>query len=126
MSHEVLRYNRNLRLLESAARTESSVSDDQDNWNMRGIIVVLDVTDAGSGEVTLTIEGKDQVSGKYYTILTGAAVSTDVTTVYRVYPGLTPVENLTVSDILPRTFRVSVAHTDANPITYSVGACLVW
>ena len=33
------------------------------------------------------IQGKDAASGKYYTLLVGAAVTTISTNVYTVYPG---------------------------------------
>jgi hypothetical protein len=84
------------------------------------------MTIVGTGSVTLSVEGKDQVSGKYYTILTGAAVTTNSTNVYRVYPGLTAAANATVSDILPETFRITVTHNNANAATYTVGASLGW
>lgn len=123
-----IRSNRDLRVLESSSRTTTAqgTSADLRNENMRGVHVVLDVTVPGTGSVTLTIEGKDAVSGEYYTILAGAAVTTDSTNVYKVYPGLTAVLNATASDIIPHQWRVKVTHNNANAITYSVGASLVW
>lgn len=123
-----IRSNRDLRVLESASRTTTTqgTSVDLRNENMRGVHVILDVTTPGTGSVTLSIEGKDAVSGEYYTLLTGAAVTTDSTNVYKVYPGLTASANAVVSDIVPHQWRVKVTHNNANAITYSVGACLVW
>lgn len=115
----------NIVVLASAARTTTQTQTDQTNYNHRGIIVVLDMTVVGTGSVTLEIDAKDPVSGKYYAVLTGAAVVTNVTNVYRVYPGLTAVANATVSDVLPRTWRVKVTANNANSATYSVGAMLV-
>lgn len=127
-SYNFIRSNRNLRILESESRTTTAqgTSGDLENPNMRGVHVVLDVTDAGTGSVTLSIEGKDQVSGKYYTLLTGAAVNSNSTNLYKVYPGLTAAANAVVSDIVPETWRVKVTHGNSNAITYSVGASLVW
>jgi len=114
-----------LTLLASAARTVTVASDDQTNNDNRGVHVVLDVTNAGTGNVTLTIQGKDELSGKYYTLLAGAAVSTNSTNVYKVFPGSTVTANVSANDILPRVWRVSVTHNNSNSITYSVGASVV-
>ena len=110
-------------LLASAARTTTQTVADQANSSGRGIRVVLDMTNVAAGpSVTLTIEAKDNASGKYSTLLAGAAVTTVSTNVYVVYPGLTPVANKVVSDVLPRTWRVTVTANNANSGTYSVGA----
>lgn len=114
-----------LTVIASAAFTTTQTQADQTNQYARGIQVVLDMTVVGTGSVTVSIEGKDVISGKYYALLTGAAVITNVTNVYRIYPGLTPVANATVSDVLPRTWRVKVTANNANSATYSVGACLL-
>lgn len=115
----------NIVVLPSAARTTTQTSADMTNYNHRGIIVVLDVTVPGTGSITLEIDAKDPVSGKYYAVLAGAAVTTTITNVYRVYPGLTAVANATASDVLPRTWRVKVTANNANSVTYSVGAMLI-
>lgn len=115
----------NIVAVASAAYTTTQTQADQTNYNHRGVVVVLNVTNAGTGSVTLEIDGKDPVSGAYYALLTSAAVTTNSTNVYRVYPGLTAVANATVSDVLPRTWRVKVTAGNANPITYSVGCMLI-
>ncbi len=113
-------------VLSSLVRGATNSSADQINYNARGLHVVFDITAVpGVQTVTLSIEGKDPVSGKYYTLLTGAAEVGVATRIYRLYPGLTAVANTTVSDILPRTWRVTVAHSGAGNFTYSVGASLV-
>lgn len=83
------------------------------------------MTTVGTGSVTLDIQGKDPVSGKYYSILTGAAVTTNSTNVYKIHPGLTAAANAVANDMLPRTYRVVVTANNANSATYSVGAMLV-
>jgi hypothetical protein len=105
--------------------TTTQTGADQTNYNSRGLHVVLDMTAVGTGSVTLEIDGKDPVSGKYYAILTGAAVITNSTNVYKVYPGITAAANISVSDILPRTWRIKVTANNANATTYTVGAMLV-
>jgi len=119
------RGNTDVSVLASAARTTTQTSADQVNYNARGIQLVLDMTSVGTGSVTVSINGKDAVSGKYYPILTGAAVTTNSTNVYRVYPGLTAAANATVSDFLPRTFQVVVTANNGNSATYSVGYSLI-
>lgn len=110
----------------ASGATTTQTGADQTNYNGRGAVVVLDMTTVGTGSVTLSVQGKDVASGKYYTILTGAAVVTNSTNVYRIYPGLTAVANTTVSDILPRTWRVVVTANNANATTYTVGASVIY
>ena len=109
----------------ASGATTTQTGADQTNYNGRGVIVVLDMTTVGTGSVTLSIQGKEPTSGKYYTILTGAAVTTNSTNVYRVYPGLTAAANATVNDILPRTWRVVVTANNANATTYTVNAIVM-
>lgn len=124
-TYERNRSNMQSTLLASAARTVTTSSADQTNNNAKGLHVVLDVTSAGTGDITLTIEGKDTLSGKYYTLLAGTNVTTNSTNVYKVYPGLPATANVSANDIVPRTYRVTVTANNANTITYSVASLLV-
>jgi hypothetical protein len=90
-----------------------------------GIQVILDMTTPGTGSVTLTIQGKDQTSGKYYTLLAGAAVTTQTTNVYTVYPSAPNTANVTAPQCLPAVWRILVTANNSNPATYSVGYCLL-
>lgn len=119
------RGNTNVTLLASASRTTTQTGADTTNYNHRGIHAVLDMTTVGTGSVTLTIEAKDEVSGKYYTLLAGAAVTANSTNVYKVYPGLTAAANAVANDVLPRTFRITVTANNANAAVYSVGYSLI-
>ena len=109
----------------SASQTATQTSPDMDNANARGVIVVLDVTAAGTASLTLEIDGKDPAGGAYFALLTGAAVSTDSTNVYTVFPGATVTSNVSANACLPKTWRVVVTAADSNPATYSVGAILL-
>lgn len=91
------------------------------NLNARGITVVLDMTVVGTGSVTLTIQGKDVASGKYYTLLAGAAVITNSTNRYTVFPGAPVAANVSANDALPYVYRILVTANNANPTTYTVG-----
>ena len=104
-----------------AASTTAQAGPDIYNAGARGVKVILDMTAVGTGSVTLTIQGKDKSSGKYYTLLAGAAVTTNGTNVYTVFPGATAAANVAANDSLPETWRWSIAVGNANPATYTVG-----
>lgn len=111
-------------VLASGARTTTQTQADATNYNHRGIRVVLDMTVVGTGSVTVSIQGKD-ANGIYYTLLTGAAVTTNVTNVYEVFPGATAAANAVANSALPRTYRVVVTANNANSATYSVSSELI-
>jgi hypothetical protein len=113
-------------LLASAARTATVASADQTNWNGKGAHVIINVTAiAATPSVVPTIQGKDPVSGSYYDILVGNAITATGMTVLKVYPGIGVVVAGAASDILPRVWRVNMTHADADSITYSVAAVVV-
>jgi hypothetical protein len=112
----------------SAARTATPASATYRvaRGNADGLIVVIDATAVTSTpSVVFTIVGVDEVSGKTWTVLASAAVTTVSTTVLRVNPSLTGVTNQTAKDLVPTYFRVTAVHGNANSITYSVAAYLV-
>lgn len=117
--------NTDLVLLASGSRTATTSSADQVNANCRGIKVFLSTTTIGTGSITLSIEGKDPISGNYVTLLSGAAVTTNTTNVYTVYPGAPATANVSANDVLPRDFRVTVTANNANAAVYSVSASLI-
>lgn len=119
------RANSQIQALASGARTTTQTLGDFTNYNARGLHVILDMTNVGTGSVTLSINAKDTTSGKYYLLLAGAAVTTNSTNVYKVYPGLPATANVSANDILPRTFQLVVTANNANAATYSVGYSLV-
>lgn len=113
-------------LLASAARTTTQTGADITNYSgFKFLHITLDMTTVGTGSVTLEVQGKDVASGKYYAILTGAAVTTNSTNVYKVGPGLPVTANVSVSDVLPRVWRVVITANNANSATYSVGYSLI-
>lgn len=112
-------------VLASASRSTTQTGADTTNYNGRGIEIVLDMTSvASSPSVTLSVQGKD-ANGIYYTILTGAAVTTVSTNVYRIYPGILGVGNVAANDVLPRVYRIVVTANNANAGTYSVASSLL-
>jgi len=117
--------NESTTLLTSAVRTTTQTSADLSNKGALGIVVTLDVTNVNTSSIVLTIQRKDQASGKYVTILTGAAVTAISTNTYKVYPGLTAAANLTVSDLIGDTFKIVVTVGNANNTTYTLGYTLI-
>jgi hypothetical protein len=115
------RNNVEVTLLASASRTTTQTSADITTYNLGAIQVILDMTTVGTGSVTVSIDGKDPASGKYYNLLTGAAVVTNVTNVYTVDPSVPAVANVTAQKRLPRTIRIVVTANNANPASYSCG-----
>lgn len=111
--------------LASAARTTTQTQADQVNPGARGIAVTLDMTVVGTGSVTLEIDGKDPASGKYVALLSGAAVVSNVTNTYTIFPGATVTANVSANAELWHTWRIKVTANNANPATYSVGYTLL-
>ena len=120
-----IRGNTNNTLLASAARTATTNSADATNYNAKGAHIIINVTAITTSSLTVTVQGKCPISGVYYDILVGAAITSTGITILKVFPGVAAVANGSASDILPRTFRVSCAKGDASSWTYSVAAALV-
>lgn len=111
----------------SAVRTSTAyplVSADQVNNSGNGVHCILDTTAYTSGTVTLTIQGKDPASLKYYTLLSGAGVASTSTNVYKVFPAATVTANVSANDKLPTIWRISIAGGSTPVSTNSVG-CVV-
>lgn len=68
-----------------------------------------------------SIQAKDPTTGQYRTLLTGTTMTATGVTWMAVGPQLTASANNFAKDIVPSVFRVSVAHTGTNPVTYAVG-----
>ena len=108
----------------SAARSADANSDDILNKGFRGLIVFFNVSvAAGDDTMTLTIQGKDAVSGEYYTLLTGGALSTTGLRVYEIHPeaaaasgGVTAVANR----ILPETWRAQLDYTQVGEVKTAI------
>ena len=109
--------------LPSATYTATTVnSPDQTNANFKGGHIIIYVASVNSGTYTPKIQGKDQVSGLYYDILTGSAISASGTTVLKVYPGIGVVANGSASDILPAVWRVQLNGASTPSMVLSVQA----
>jgi hypothetical protein len=110
----------------SAQAAGTVTSADQTNYNGHGVQLGINITALGAATtVTVTIQGKDAVSGTYYTILASAALATTGFTRLSVFPGLGVSTNSSANDVLPRTWRVSVVVGGSNTATATIGASVL-
>jgi len=121
--------------LASAARTASTQTADQTNYNGGGAKVFLDVTATPNNAetLTLTVEEKDPASSKYVQIASFTALVASVLTAtpttetyeYEIGPGIAETIAVTKHELqalqLNRTWRVNVLHSSSGSWTYSVG-----
>jgi hypothetical protein len=76
--------------------------------------------------LTITVEGRDEVSGNYYTILQSAALNATGGTVLSVGIGLPVTANVSANAILPTTWRVKAVIGGTGPsVSATVGAVLI-
>lgn len=121
-----VRCNTSAIVLASAARTATVNSADFSNYNFKGLHLTVNVSSiTATPSIVVNLQGKDPISGTYYTLLSSTAITATGLTVLKICPGIAPIVNRATSDILPLTWRVNVTHGDADPITYSIGASLV-
>ncbi|KPI09929.1 hypothetical protein OV450_3420 [Actinobacteria bacterium OV450] len=113
--------NNHFTVFSSSSRTGSP--DDQELELPRGArtgLFIVDITAAtGSPLVVFRVRGVDRTSGKAYTLLTSSLITATGTTLLRVNSGLAAGTN-TAKDTLPPVIRISAAHDNSDPITYSV------
>lgn len=125
--------NQNIRVFASAARVGSVTpysSGDIQNPNWKGGKFCVDITaEVGTATLDLKLQGKDNLSGTYFDIPGAALDQKDSITqddCLTVYPGIAETSNESVSDLLPRIFRViaTVGTGGSSSFTFSVGASL--
>jgi hypothetical protein len=110
----------------STARTATPTAVTVQARRYNYLRVVIDVTAiASTPSVVCTIDGQSPTSGKYYTMLTAAAVTATGTTVLKVGPGMPVTANVSANDVLPDTIRITMTHGNGNSITYTVAAELM-
>ena len=86
--------------------------------------IIINVSARTSGSITPSIEGYDPASQTWYAILTGASISSVSQTVLKVGNAFPVTTNISVSDILPEKWRVTLTKTGSISMTVSVGANL--
>lgn len=120
-------------LLTSAARTADTDTSDQTNTVGKGLVLVVDIT-AGTGTIdSLIVKGKDK-DGTVYTVATMTPASpiggSAGRHVFVMVPN--PVDFSTPLKIsqgaqgaLPHTWYVTVDHTDATSVTYTLDGYVI-
>ena len=109
----------------SAARTATPTAVEVNTRRFRTVVVVLDATvHAVSAALTVTIDRKDNASGKYINMLTSASITTVSTNTIRVGIGLPATANVSANEPLSNVIRIGVTHGNANAVTYTVSAHL--
>lgn len=112
-------------LLTFAAQAAGVNSADQINPGQAGIKLVVDITAVGSApSLVVAIRFKDPTSGKYVTMLTSAAMTAVGTYVLTIYPGIASVANLSLNDVLPRTYRIDCT-LSGGTVTGTIAAILL-
>lgn len=101
---------------------------DINNVAGKGLNVYINIT-AISGTtptLTVTVQGKDPVSGQYFTILASTALAATGFTRMIIYPGVPAVANASDNDVLPDTFRVIAAVGGTGPsVTATISGCII-
>ena len=116
--------------LANATRTVASVdSADIINYNHRGAHVVLNYS-TGAALLVLRIQGKDELTDTYYSLVTSASLSaTTGAAIFKIYPGIAAVAATNTggaaNDVLPRTWRVEVVATGSLTTNYGVGYSMI-
>lgn len=114
-------------IFQSLARTATPTPvafDDGAHTRLGGHFVFRVSAIVSAPSVVATIEAQDPLSAEWYPLLVSAAITTVSTTVLKIYPGVAAVANASSPDFLPPRWRVSVAHGNADSITYSMAANL--
>lgn len=119
-------FKAHIKLAPSAARTATETFNIDDN-NLSNGAFVVDITAAGTpvtDTLTVTIDGYDPTSGKWYNLLTSTALDAVGTTVLRVGDYTPAAANLSAQDFLPKKLRVVATKNTATSMTYSIGVNL--
>jgi hypothetical protein len=114
-------------ILTATSVSTTQTSTDQSNTQYTGALIVLNVS-AISGvaaTVTLSAQGKDPVSGNYYTLFAGSAITAVGTTLYQIYPAST-VAASSYNGPLPAAYRVVATMSGTSPVaSFTVSSTLV-
>jgi hypothetical protein len=116
----------NLTAITSGTYTSNQTSSDLTNYTAKGVVVFISPGTVTGVTATVTIRGKDPVSGNYYNILQSATIATNTFQTLTVYPGNTVTANVSASTVLPKTWDIQLSGTGWGSITtLSVAYCLM-
>lgn len=109
----------------AAAAAATYLSPDLTNQFGHSVKCLVSITKLGaSATLTVTIQGKDTASGRYYTLLASTALNSVSDTVLTVGPGLTAATNTIVNDVLPATWNVK-AVVGTAAVTATIGCSTI-
>lgn len=112
-------------LYASASRTDTPTAVVVNTRRAVALDLVVDVTTfTATPSVVATVDGFDSLSGKYFNLLTSAAMTNTTTRVLHVGPGLTASAS-TSSAFVPDQVRVLLTHGDNDAVTYSASLHLL-
>lgn len=96
-------------VLTAGVVTANGNSGDYSNNSARGVKIYVNPGSFGAGAsgIIVTLQGRDLSSGSYYNILSSAALTASTFQVLTVYPGVAVTANVSASDVLPHTWRVT-------------------
>jgi len=121
--------NDQITVFSNATRTTSAGSGQatygHTNLSHRGVKLIVDVDSVvGTGSVDCKVQSRDPISGTWVDI-TSASTGADGagTTELTIYPGIAETANVSVSDVLPKTWRVYA--TIVTSATFSVSASYI-
>jgi hypothetical protein len=101
-------------------------SADQTGYNVSRVTCVFrESVSGGTPSSTFAIQGKDFVSGQYYTILTSAAITTNSVNPIYVGAGVSTAANVSSGVPIPRVWRVTTTVGGTTPAVTATIGCSV-
>lgn len=120
---------KNVTLFDSAARTADENSASINNYAYRGVQVMVNISaiSGTSATGTFTIQGYDELSDSWFTVLASAAKSATGFFTLTAYPGITASSNVSGSTVLPKKWRLNfdISATTTPSVTFSASATLL-
>jgi len=97
------------------------------NYNARGAHIIINLLDINiaTDALTVTIEGLEPGTGKWYNILVTPALTSASLYILKIYPGLNPIAGFVSNDILPRNWRAVVAYNAGTTINWGVSGSMI-
>lgn len=120
---------KNVTLFDSKARTADENSASQNNYAYRGVQVMVNISaiSGASADGTFTIQGYDELSDSWFTVLASAAKSATEFFTLTAYPGIAASSNVSANTVLPKRWRLNfdISATTTPSVTFSASATLL-
>lgn len=120
---------KNVTLFDSKARTADENSASMNNYAYRGVQVMVNISEISgtSATGTFTIQGYDELSDSWFTVLASAAKSATGFFTLTAYPGIAASANVAGSTVLPKKWRLNfdISATTTPSVTFSASATLL-